>query len=624
MQRKNNIVLRLHRQRKPEQVLLPLFREDNGEALRVILEKQDNVTAEFIYRTEKKVRSGWLKLEIEQDGCRRSDNLEEELPVILEVETDIRPEAMTAMYLLNDWWTRPAFINDFSEIPELTQAIYGKLRNGYFFLLPMPGKQFKTQVKPGRENTLIFGMSACKGGISKLDEPVYAYAEADSLQEAVHACMAWAAEYHGIRLKEERNMPEMLKYLGWCSWDAFYTEISEATDGQLTVKKVPSQKKAAAHVRNLGTICEELTGMYKEEEIEVNRCRIKGDCAQLEYLTGITLEDKLDHLLEEGRTEELEKLFFSYIQKVKNIHEKKPFEKTPEFVRVFGNVNLRSDLKCTEISNIDFVPANIILSENKVSVIDYEWTFAFPVPSQFLVYRMIFYYLELNDKRGILKERDFYEKAGILPEDIEVYVEMEHNFQQYILGEHTAMRNMYAQISPGRVEVEDYYREKKQESLEMLQIFWDNGKSFNEADSVRYLFRNGKIQTEFELPENTTMLRLDPGEMSKGLKIVKLTWEDESQVKFHTDGCEVSSGEFYFGGDDPQIIVDSVPENRKSIKIEMEILDRKTTEKKFWKVYAEQKRAMEQMSQELAQKKALVDQVEGSKAWKVYRAIKRV
>ena len=227
MQRKNNIVLRLHRQRKPEQVLLPLVREDNGEALRVILEKQDNVTAEFIYRTEKKVRSGWLKMEIEQDGCRRSDNLEEELPVILEVETDIRPEAMTAMYLLNDWWTRPAFINDFSEIPELTQAIYGKLRNGYFFLLPMPGKQFKTQVKPGRENTLIFGMSACKGGISKLDEPVYAYVEADSLQEAVHACMAWAAEYHGIRLKEERNMPEMLKYLGWCSWDAFYTEISE-------------------------------------------------------------------------------------------------------------------------------------------------------------------------------------------------------------------------------------------------------------------------------------------------------------------------------------------------------------------------------------------------------------
>ena len=58
MQRKNNIVLRLHRQRRPEQVLLPLVREENGEALRIILEKQDNVTAEFTQRTEKRVRSG--------------------------------------------------------------------------------------------------------------------------------------------------------------------------------------------------------------------------------------------------------------------------------------------------------------------------------------------------------------------------------------------------------------------------------------------------------------------------------------------------------------------------------------------------------------------------------------
>ena len=92
---------------------------------------------------------------------------------------------------------------------------------------------------------------------------------------------------------------------------------------------------------------------------------------------------------------------------------------------------------------------------------------------------MIFYYLELNDKRRVLRNLNFYEKAGITPEDIEIYVEMEHNLQAYILGKHTAMRNMYTQISPGRAEIEDYYREKKEETLENLQIFWDNGKSFN-------------------------------------------------------------------------------------------------------------------------------------------------
>ena len=236
---------------------------------------------------------------------------------------------------------------------------------------------------------------------------------------------------------------------------SIYTEISQTADGALTVKKMPAQKNATEHVQKLETICEDLTRMYKEESIEVNHCTLRGDCAELEYLTGITLEDKLDQLLEEGRTEELETLFFTYIQKLKNIHEKKPFEKTAEFVRVFGDVKLRSDLMSTDVSNIDFVPANIILSGDKVSVIDYEWTFTFPVPSQFLVYRMIFYYLELNDKRRSLKSRNFYGKAGILPEDMDVYEEMERNFQEYILGNHTAMRNMYEKISPGRVDIEE-------------------------------------------------------------------------------------------------------------------------------------------------------------------------
>lgn len=47
----------------------------------------------------------------------------------------------------------------------------------------------------------------------------------------------------GIALREERRLPEMFQYLGWCSWDAFYREVSE--DGirqkaeELTEKEVP-------------------------------------------------------------------------------------------------------------------------------------------------------------------------------------------------------------------------------------------------------------------------------------------------------------------------------------------------------------------------------------------------
>ncbi|MDE6055491.1 MAG: alpha-galactosidase, partial [Lachnospiraceae bacterium] len=47
----------------------------------------------------------------------------------------------------------------------------------------------------------------------------------------------------GIRMREKRRVPEMFHYLGWCSWDAFYTEVSEEKIRQkadeLVQKKVP-------------------------------------------------------------------------------------------------------------------------------------------------------------------------------------------------------------------------------------------------------------------------------------------------------------------------------------------------------------------------------------------------
>lgn len=130
----------------------------------------------------------------------------------------------------------------------------------------------------------------------------------------------------------------------------------------------------------------------------------------------------------------MEELLFTYIEKVKQIHEKESFQKTPEFIQVFGDVDLKEGLKCAPVSNIDFLPANIIMEEEKTTVIDYEWTFFFPIPSQFLVYRLIHYYLESDGKRESLKDLDFYGKAGLTEKDCRVYGEMEKNFQQLYTG----------------------------------------------------------------------------------------------------------------------------------------------------------------------------------------------
>lgn len=62
--------------------------------------------------------------------------------------------------------------------------------------------------------------------------------------------------------------------------------------------------------------------------------------------------------------------------------------------------------------------------------------FRFPVPANYIIYRMIHYYLESDGKRRALKDLDFYSKAGLTARELEVYEEMEHNFQNYIKGSH--------------------------------------------------------------------------------------------------------------------------------------------------------------------------------------------
>lgn len=124
------------------------------------------------------------------------------------------------------------------------------------------------------------------------------------------------------------------------------------------------------------------------------------------------------------------------------------------------------------MSNIDLVPANILIEKDRVSVIDYEWTFRFPIPCKYILYRMIHYYLESDGKRRILKELDFYGKAGITDEEMKIFAEMEQNFQKYMEGDHIPLLAMYEEVSPGKVDVLAYYEQIRIAGAERkLQVF---------------------------------------------------------------------------------------------------------------------------------------------------------
>lgn len=172
-------------------------------------------------------RLGEIHLTLKNEACRENFNLRMEKPIRVYLPVEERPEKITAMYLYNEWWTRPAFIESFKEIPEFTQAAFFKYKDRFGCFVPMVGKAFKTYLTGGTETEIGLEMTAWLGGQRELREPLYLLAEAATLTEAVHRVFVWLAGYKGIRMRENRRIPEMFHYLGWCSWDAFYREVSD-------------------------------------------------------------------------------------------------------------------------------------------------------------------------------------------------------------------------------------------------------------------------------------------------------------------------------------------------------------------------------------------------------------
>lgn len=188
-------------------------------------------------------RIGSLQLRLKSEPHVNTHNLAAEFPIKLWMPAARPSERMTAFYLYNPWWTRPAFVERFQDIPARTQVLLLKYPDAFGCLVPMVGKRFKTWLVPGRENQLALETGCGVGGAREVNEPLYLYAEGKDLFQTIHRAFRWLAEDKGIRLREDRRVPEPFHYLGWCSWDAFYRDVSEAGIRQkadeLRAKQVP-------------------------------------------------------------------------------------------------------------------------------------------------------------------------------------------------------------------------------------------------------------------------------------------------------------------------------------------------------------------------------------------------
>ncbi|MDB8567026.1 Sip1-related alpha-galactosidase [Turicibacter sanguinis] len=129
------------------------------------------------------------------------------------------------------WWMKPFYGTSFEQLPSRVQFLIGEYENElgesrYLVVIPSVHQNQKGEViEIG--NALMIRSSLpdtdCDAVIGVVVSDCLEIE--DGIREAVTIL---ASEIEGFNLRETKSVPTYYDYLGWCTWDVFYREVSEA------------------------------------------------------------------------------------------------------------------------------------------------------------------------------------------------------------------------------------------------------------------------------------------------------------------------------------------------------------------------------------------------------------
>lgn len=381
------------------------------------------------------------------------------------------------------------------------------------------------------------------------------------------------------------------------------TEIRKEPDGRICVRKTPACSEAVKHVESIHQKYRWLKNELAQTDISVNECTLYENGAEFPFLNGVTLEEELDELAGKGKTEELLKKIDTFFGQFSNGSD--PFVMTPEFEQIFGRTDLPAELVCQPVTDIDMIFSNAIRREDRgYELIDYEWTFDFPIPVKFVQYRCLYYYLYGNAARESLTQMGIFEQFGINEELKKQFEKMEAGFQAYMLGNYTPNWKLYDDISEGVLDIRSYAeKESRKNNRCAIDVFFDDGRGYGIWNCLNQkVHTQGRVSYEFMVPENTKMVRLDPCSFSCILRIYELTQEGK-RLTYTSNGEAAHNGDLFFDTEDPQLYFHAEPGK----KVHIEFLAEET---------AGLAREM------IMSQTGRIRWMEGTKAWKLYQLVK--
>lgn len=341
---------------------------------------------------------------------------------------------------------------------------------------------------------------------------------------------------------------------------AIRTQIGKDSAGVPFVRKYPLTEAAREHVRGMSVACEQLQERYKGGELEINRCKLveSGDelYAEFEFVEGVPLAEYMDKCLEADDMEGFYGYFRKYVE------------------RIGYNSSF-------EVADFDPIFANILVQDDKWTLIDYEWTFGKPISVKELAFRAIYCYLLEDEKRNKLELDRILKELEITESDAEQFRAQEMDFQHFVTGEHFSMSKMRDEIGYRLMVPQkwiDWYQDS--DSVNRVQIYEDRGGGFREEDSyfVREAYQGEElIELNLSVDGNVRALRIDPSFDCCVVKIQEMIFNGERvPLKRHklltangrvirpADKEEGDCPSIVFATRDPNINVDLMPLDRKA------------------------------------------------------------
>ncbi len=120
-------------------------------------------------------------------------------------------------------WPYPVWLDDASRLPPMTVGLLAEANGSYVVAVAISSGGLTGYLWPGPELRLYAGARA-----GPLEGYVMAYHRSSDPYDAIEGAFRAASRAIGLRLRKSKARPEFSRRLGWCSWNAFLSRVTEA------------------------------------------------------------------------------------------------------------------------------------------------------------------------------------------------------------------------------------------------------------------------------------------------------------------------------------------------------------------------------------------------------------